>query len=430
MPRLLFITERFPPDLGGVATSAGRITQALCQLGLEVDVVTWSRYLQPGEVLAPEVTAIATGKLRVHRLGLYRAWDMTMPHTLQVLDWLHQTHAYDAVWGHYGFPAGFLAVWFAEMHQLPSTVSARGNDIDRLLFPPGDFARLQWTLERATVLTAVSQDLQRKIRCLCRRDDTILLRNAVDTEQFAPHLQRFSGECTTLVDFASPLNPPILGDFDLDPPQFWGARGASSSAIAPLRTQLDITPEEVVLGFAGELREKKGQQFLLEALTTVQAQRPACLLIIGEVRPAEQAILQTYALQHPEAAQRIIVTGQLPTPELVAQHLQLCDVYLQPSLWEGLPNALLEAMACGCCCLASDAGGIPEVIESGQNGFLVPRSQLNYLGAMVLEVLELDPADRQRIGIAARDRILHHYSLEREQQDLQGVIDRLIPKAS
>jgi glycosyltransferase involved in cell wall biosynthesis len=287
LPRLLFITERFPPDLGGVATSAGRITHALCQLGLEVDVVTWSRYLQPGEVLPPEVTAIATGKLRVHRLGLYRAWDMTMPHTLQVLDWLHQTHAYDAVWGHYGFPAGFLAVWFAEMQQLPSTVSARGNDIDRLLFPPGDFARLQWTLERATDLTAVSQDLQRKIRCLCRREDTILLRNAVDTEKFV-----------------SPLNPPILGDFNSDSPQSWGARGAySQAAIASLRTQLGITSEEVVLGFAGELREKKGQQFLLEALTTVQAQRPACLLIIGEVRPAEQAILQTYALQHPEAAQ-------------------------------------------------------------------------------------------------------------------------------
>ena len=422
MPRLLFITERFPPDLGGVATSAGRITHALCQLGLEVDVVTWSRYLQPGTVLPPEVTAIAAGKLRVHRLGLYRAWDMTMPHTLQVLDWLHQTHAYDAVWGHYGFPAGFLAVWFAEMQQLPSTVSARGNDIDRLLFPPGDFARLQWTLERATVLTAVSQDLQRKIHCLCRRDDTILLRNAVDTEKFV-----------------SPLNSPSLQDNDSDPPQHIalagiperGARGASPEpAIATLRSQLGITPEEVVLGFAGELREKKGQQFLLEALTTVHSQRPACLLIIGEVRPAEQAILQTYALQHPEAAQRIIITGQLPSPELVAQHLQLCDVYLQPSLWEGLPNALLEAMACGCCCIASDAGGIPEVIESGQNGFLVPRSQLNHLGAMVLEVLGLEPTTRQQIGIAARDRILRHYSLEREQQDLQRVIDRLIPNAS
>lgn len=419
MPRLLFITERFPPDLGGVATSAGRITHALCQLGLEVDVVTWSRYLQPGTVLPPEVTAIATGKLRVHRLGLYRAWDMTMPHTLQVLDWLHQTHAYDVVWGHYGFPAGFLAVWFAEMHQLPSTVSARGNDIDRLLFPPGDFARLQWTLERATVLTAVSQDLKRKIHCLCRRDDTILLRNAVDTEKFV----------SPLFWYAEGFNPPMLGDFDSD--QSWGARGAySEAAIATLRSQLGITPEEVVLGFAGELREKKGQQFLLEALTTVHGQRPACLLIIGEVRPAEQAILQTYAMQNPEAAQRIIVTGQLPTPALVAQHLQLCDVYLQPSLWEGLPNALLEAMACGCCCIASDAGGIPEVIESGQNGFLVPRSQLNYLGAMVLEVLAVDPATRQQIGVAARGRILRHYSLEREQQDLQDVIDRLIPSVS
>lgn len=45
-PRILFITERFGPDIGGLASSAGRIAQSLCQLGVEVDVLAWSRYLQ------------------------------------------------------------------------------------------------------------------------------------------------------------------------------------------------------------------------------------------------------------------------------------------------------------------------------------------------------------------------------------------------
>ena len=62
---------------------------------------------------------------------------------------------------------------------------------------------------------------------------------------------------------------------------------------------------------------------------------------------------------------RVIVTGHLDLPEQVAEHLSLCDVYLQPSLWEGMPNALMEAMASGCGCIGSDAGGIPEVIEHG-----------------------------------------------------------------
>jgi glycosyltransferase involved in cell wall biosynthesis len=245
MKRLLLVTERFAPDLGGLASSATRLVTTLCKLGMEIDVVTWSRYLQPGEVLPPEHIE---SKYRVYRIGLYRHWDMTMPHTLNVLDWLQQLRGYDAIWGHYLFPSGFLAAWFAGLKKIPSTVSARGNDIDKEMFPPGDFGRLQWTLQHAKVITAVSADMSRKIQLLSGRDDVLVLKNAVDTEVFAL-IQ--SGEIT--------------------------------------REKLGIAPDEVVLGFCGELREKKGQQFLLNALTTVRKQHPACLLIIGEVRASQDS---------------------------------------------------------------------------------------------------------------------------------------------
>jgi L-malate glycosyltransferase len=383
MKRLLLITERFAPDLGGLASSATRLVTTLCQLGLEVDVVTWSRFLQPGEVLPPESLE---AKYRVYRIGLYRHWDMTMPHTLNLLDWLQQTRGYDAVWGHYLFPSGFLATWFAGLKKIPCTVSARGNDIDRQMFPPGDFARLQWTLKNANVITAVSADMCRKIQLLSGRDDVLVLKNAVDTDIF----------CLS-----------------------------KSSKIT--REQLGIAPDEVVLGFCGELREKKGQQFLLNALTTVRSQRPACLLIIGEVRASQDAVLQVYKTQQPENAQRIIVTGHLSNSGLVAQYLRLCDVYLQPSLWEGMPNALLEAMACGCCCIASDAGGIPEVILHGENGFILPRSQLHKLGEAVLECLTMPVEEKNAIIQAAGDRILNEYSIAQEQQQLQILLSRLMP---
>ncbi|YAF97342.1 MAG: glycosyltransferase [Nodularia sp. CChRGM 3473] len=386
MQRILLITERFAPDLGGLATSATRLVTTLCQLGIEVDVLTWSRYLQPGEVLPPENLG---AKYRVYRIGLYRHWDMTMPHTLNVLDWLQQLRGYDAIWGHYLFPSGFLAAWFAGLKKIPSTVSARGNDIDKEMFPPGDFARLQWTLQHAKVITAVSADMSRKIQLLSGRDDVLVLKNAVDTEVFA--LVK-SGEIT--------------------------------------REQLGIAPDEVVLGFCGELREKKGQQFLLNALTTVRKQRPACLLIIGEVRTSQDSVLQVYKTQQPENAQRIIITGHLANAKIVAEYLRLCDVYLQPSLWEGMPNALLEAMACGCCCIASDAGGIPEVILHGENGFILPRSQLHKLGEAVLECMAMTSAQKNTIIQAARDRILTEYSITQEQQRLQTLIDRLIPNSA
>ncbi|MBD2448395.1 glycosyltransferase [Nostoc sp. FACHB-152] len=386
MKRLLFMTERFAPDLGGLARSATRLVATLSQLDVEVDVVTWSRYLQPGEVLPPESIDV---KSRVYRIGLYRHWDMTMPHTLNVLEWLHSSRQYDAVWGHYLFPSGFLATWFAKLQGLVSTVSARGNDIDKEMFPPGDFARLQWTLQQAKVITAVSADMSRKIQLLSGRDDVLILKNAVDTEIFAP--QQATEEIS--------------------------------------KESLGIPPDELVIGFCGELREKKGQQFLLTALATVSYQRPACLLIIGEVRNSQESVLQVYASQQAESSQRIIITGHLSNPQAVAAHLQLCDVYLQPSLWEGMPNALLEAMACGCCCIASDAGGIPEVITHGENGFILPRSQLHHLGEAVLEFLTMPILEKNQITQAARDRILSEYSIAQEQRRLQILIDRLMPNS-
>lgn len=386
MPRLLFIAERFPPDIGGVSRSASRIISSLVQLGLEVDVVVWSRFLQPGEV------KLETSKTHVYRLGLYRHWDMTMLHTLNVLEGLQSSQHYDAVWGHYLFPAGFLAVWFAQLNGLPSTVSARGNDVDRALFPPGDFARLQWTLERATVVTSVSQDIRRKIQVLVKRDEVLVIQNAVDSEIFAPAVS-----------------------------------GVEKQQVLDLKQSLGIAEEELVMGFSGELREKKGQHFLLKALTRVRCDRPACLLIIGEVRTTQEAVLQVFAHQFPEDAQRLIITGHLTEPLQVAKYLRLCDTYLQPSIWEGLPNSLLEAMACGLGCIASDAGGIPEMIETGQTGFILPRNQLHNLGEAVLEWCRLEEAVKTRIQIKARDRILQNYSLTQELSCLQQVIARLIP---
>src|ERR1019366_2649652 len=299
-PRLMFIAERYPPDLGGVAASAGRISHALADIGVDVDVIAWTRSLQPGVVVHED------GNPNVYRVGRFREWDTTLPHTMNLIDWLVGMHAYDAVWGHYLAPAGFLATWVGRLKAIPSTVSIRGNDLDRDMFPPGDFARLRWTLQNAGCITAVTNELAAKVTALCGRHDVVRLRNAVDHETFRP------------------LTPD-----------------------ARLREKLGIRADEAVLGFAGELREKKGQQHLLQALRKVRENRPACLLIIGEVRPSEAAKVMQWIGPGTLEENRVLVTGQLSTPADVNRHLQLCDVYLQPSLWDGMPNALLEAMAAG-----------------------------------------------------------------------------------
>ena len=388
-PHILLIAERFPPDLGGLARSGARTAGALARLGARVDVLAWTRTLPPGALQtleAGEVAASARGAT-LHRLGLFGSQDLSLQHTLDVLAFLHSRRHYQLVWGHYLAPPGFMAVTFAESHGLASTVSARGNDVDQMMFPPGDFARLLWTLQRATLLSAASEDLARKMVMLLGRNPGVeVIPNAVDTSLFTP----------------GPADPS-------------------------LRERLGISPDEVVLGFSGELRHKKGVPFLLDALVEVRKVRPACLLVIGEVRAREQEHLTAFRVEHPEAAARILISGRLDEPEEVAAHLRLCDLYLQPSIWDGMPNALLEAMACARPVIASDAGGIPEAIEHEKNGFLVPKPHLNHLGQAILDVLSLSEERRAELGAAARARIEACFRAENEAEVLRRLLARALP---
>ncbi len=386
--KLLFIAERFPPDLGGLAASAGRIAHALVELGWQVDVLVWSRQLPAGDVRGPSVENRDTAASpRVYRLGQYRNWDMNFNYAMNVIDWLRQHRNYRLVWGHYLFPAGFLATWFGGLHSVPSVVSARGNDVDRGAFGLSDFGRLRWTLEQADLITSVSEELAAKLAIICQRDDICILKNAVNSAIFTP--------------------------------------ASDPEAEQTLKQRLGIAPEETVLGFSGELREKKGQAFLLQALTEVRQKRPACLLVIGEIRATQEAHLEAYGLNFPEDHARLIVTGHLEDPRRVAEHLRLCDLFLLPSLWEGMPNALLEALACGRPCLTSDAGGIPEIIRHGEQGFMLPRHQLHRLGQAALECLALPPVQRQAIAEAGRQRVLEEFSPKMEKQRLATFLGKL-----
>ena len=374
---LLMICERFPPEVGGLATSGGRIANTLGQLGYGVHVLAWSRQLPPGSVESDKVEGIT-----LHRMGRFSNWDLTLQHSLNVMDWLHTENQFDVTWGHYLQPAGFLAVMFARKASLKSIVSARGNDVDQLMFPPGDFARLKWTLEGASIVTSVSAELAAKIRLISGEDfEVSILPNVVDLETFSP------GE-----------------------PE------------KTLRDSLGIAEDEIVIGFSGELRHKKGLPFLPGALAEVRQWKPACLLVIGEIRAREQSTLAGFAAEDPDTAERIISTGHLESPGDVAKHLHLCDLVLQPSVWDGMPNSLLEAMACENLVLASDAGGIPEVLTHELNGAVISKNQLNHLGSAIRETLALPEGKRNEMQTAARKSIIENFTDDHEKRALESVI--------
>jgi glycosyltransferase involved in cell wall biosynthesis len=108
------------------------------------------------------------------------------------------------------------------------------------------------------------------------------------------------------------------------------------------------------------------------------------------------------------------VTGHVPHKDLPAYY-SLLNVFVHPSLRDGMPNAVLEAMACEIPVIATPVGGISDVMQDGVNGFFVNVNDAEGLAEKMVEVLN-QPAMCETVRRSAREAILSQYTLEKELQ--------------
>lgn len=132
------------------------------------------------------------------------------------------------------------------------------------------------------------------------------------------------------------------------------------------------------LGTVGRLIPEKGLDVLLAAMPKILATRPAVLTVVGDGP-------ERTALEHKARGLPVEFVGYLEAPSDVASFLRSIDVFVMPSRWEGLPNALLEALACGVPVVATDVSGMAEAAEG--NALLVPPDQPVALAEAVCRAL-------------------------------------------
>jgi glycosyltransferase involved in cell wall biosynthesis len=180
------------------------------------------------------------------------------------------------------------------------------------------------------------------------------------------------------------------------------------------RQELGLADWHVVLVVA-RLEPEKGLDTLLAAWPRVKAAVPrALLLIAGD--GSQRAMLTSLAAALAEV--RFLGLVRDPVP-----YLQAADCYTLPSLTEGLPLSLLEAMAAGVPCVATAIGGSSEALAG--LGELVPPRDEACLAAAIVKVLRVDSADRESAGAATRRRVVSRYSLEANADTLYRLYDRL-----
>ncbi len=177
----------------------------------------------------------------------------------------------------------------------------------------------------------------------------------------------------------------------------------------PARREFDLAEDETVLLSVGSLIPRKGHAALLRALAEVRRQEPSLdwrLLIAG--RGEEKDRLETLAREG-GISDRVHLLGYRAD---VSDLLAAADIFVMPSLWEGLPLAILEAMRSGTAVVATAASGIPEAIRHGQEGLLLEPGDEKGLSAALVELMS-DPSRREALARAGRDRAEAEFSIER-----------------
>ena len=183
-----------------------------------------------------------------------------------------------------------------------------------------------------------------------------------------------------------------------------GSPKDDDGGVGDVRSLLGARAGDPVLGVVGRLSPEKGHRYFIEAMNAVSAEhKDVRAVLVGEGQ--ERAAL-TRSVREAGLEDRVYFAGYR---EDVSPWYRACDVVVMPSLREGMPLAALEAMAFAKPVIASNVGGIPEVVLDGVTGLLVHPADPSALAGAISGMLK-DPALMERLGRAGRQRVEAEFS--------------------
>lgn len=184
------------------------------------------------------------------------------------------------------------------------------------------------------------------------------------------------------------------------------------------RRALGVESDDVLIGGVGRLEHVKGFTYFVKAAKAVAEVLPRARFVHagdGALAPAlhEEA--------RPLGSRFAFLGLRNDIPDIMAA----LDLFVLPSLNEGMGRVLLEAAAAGVPAVATYVGGVPEVVQDGQTGFLVPPAEAGAIAEKVI-LLARNSKLRERMGRRARERVVPHYGLEKMVERIEALYEALI----
>lgn len=373
--RILILNSEYPPIGGGAGNASANMARCLANMGHIVSVVT-SRFADlPHQEKDANLTIWRIPALRrkQDRSGALEQIIFILSASFWTSGLVRQLKP-DVTLAFFGVPSGAVALFLKLIHKIPYIVSLRGGDVPG--FRPYDFStfhklispllRLIW--KHASAIIANSNGLRELAMKFDSRFEIPIIPNGVDLE-----LYRTAAHGDT---------PPRL--FSVG--RIVHQKGLDLAMLA-LSGLKDLAWEWRIAGDGPRLEFLK-----------------SCAEELG-------------------IADRVHFLGWQAREQLIEQY-QWSNLFLFPSRHEGMPNAVLEAMASGLPVIASRIAGSEELVVDGETGFLFPSENVDSLRAALRKLLT-DAALRQKMGNASRHRVAAHYSWESTARQYELLLEQV-----
>jgi glycosyltransferase involved in cell wall biosynthesis len=349
------VIDRFSPWVGGAEQQCLRLCKALKEEGIAVQVLTYQHkpeWPEHEQVEGVPVIRMPLSRRRLPGLAYVALWRYLFRYRRD----------YDILHNHVLSLMTVSVAIAGKLWHKPTLVklanSGSRNDLHLLRgkFFGVPYRSTNWALHQMSRVIAICSAIQRELLMDGLAEGKIVtIPNGIDRDTFVPA-------------------DPVLA--------------------RQRRQELGLPQEAIIVLRVGTFMEKKGMGVLLEAWAEFAERFPNVLLLsLGgtEVPPA----LAEQASCWGEQVRFVLNTDQ------VLPYYQAADIFVLPSLAEGLSNALLEAQACGLACVVTDVGGNIDVIKHGQNGLVVKAGDVTALAAALVQLIE-DEALRKTMGHKAR----------------------------
>lgn len=222
----------------------------------------------------------------------------------------------------------------------------------------------------------------------------------------------------------------VLTSHGYDPRKFWLIYNGIDTRLFhnrndknKLRQYYGIKPDLPVICCIANFLPPKGLEYLIRALHLLleRGQKDFIALLIGEgpLRLKLERLVREFDL-----VENIRFLGSMDRKEIF-QILTITCIFVLSSEWEGLPTAVMEAMAAGCPVVATTVGGIPELVSDGETGFLVQACEPEALAQKITQLLK-DRGLRERMGRVGARRIEELFSLEKMVKEYERLYEKII----